>query len=126
MYTRLQAAFYARQFTKDMIKETQKRSIELYNYAEYLYELNNELIEKENSNKAKIYAESKQNESTENQLLAVARKAIHKQGKDENKRQKDKYDDKDKERDALAIKFFFDHEKKDEQSIHPMYQSVQR
>ena len=103
-----------------MIKETQKRSIELYNYAEYLYELNNELIEKENSNKVKIAEESEQNQKAEKQLLDDALKAIRKQGKEENKRQKEKYDDKDKERDALAIKFFFDHEKKDD---NPMYQS---
>ena len=48
-----------------MIKETRKRSIELYNYAEYLYELNNELIEKENSNKVKIAEESEQNQKAE-------------------------------------------------------------
>ena len=52
-YTRLQAAFYARTYTQDMILKTQKRSIELYNYAEYLFDLNTRLAKRERENKKK-------------------------------------------------------------------------
>ena len=124
LYTRLQAAFYARQFTLDMIKKTQERSIELYNYAEYLYDLNEWLIQKEKENEEKISKEKQENQLAEKELLELAQQAIKRQVREENKSSKEKYD---KEKDALAIKFFFDYEKKDEQAIHGMqYQSVQR
>ena len=49
-YTRLQAIFYAKKFTKDLIEKTQEQSIKLYNYVEYLYNMNNLLKTKEKKN----------------------------------------------------------------------------
>ena len=72
-YTRLQAAFYARQFTQDMIIKTQKRSIELYNYGEYLYDLNSKLVKKEKKNEEEIEKRRIQNNRLEEKLIKEAR-----------------------------------------------------
>ena len=53
-YTRLQATFYAREFTQKLIDKTQDSSIKLYSYAEYLHDLNKTLKSKEKLNNKQI------------------------------------------------------------------------
>ena len=70
-YTRLQACFYARKFTHDLIQQTRDESIKLFNYAEYLYNLNERLKKREKENNNKIKQNKQRNEEDE---LAFIRK----------------------------------------------------
>ena len=64
-YTRLQASFYARKYTLDLINRTQENSIKLYNFAEYLFDLNKTLKKKESKNKKDIEAAKEENSNIE-------------------------------------------------------------
>ena len=98
-YTRLQAAFYARKFTLDLIKSTREESIKLFNYAEYLYDLNDRLKSKEKVNITKIKNSKKNNARDE--------KAFRRKAKDMIQNFK-KLSEEDKESAALAMKLHFE------------------
>lgn len=110
-YTRLQAAFYAREFTLQMISKTQKRSIELYNYAEYLYDLNERLAKREKENNDEIEERKTNNKKKEDKLKDVALKYLS----DDQWNKKESWSEDTKEKAVLAIKFYFDqlHSKKE-------------
>ena len=79
--------------------KTQEDSIKLYNYAEYLYDLNQALKKKEDENSRKIDDSRKKNDRVERLLRKVALIMM---------------DNKNRERDedeglaALTMKFFFE------------------
>mmetsp|Transcript_35212 Transcript_35212/g.46380 ORF Transcript_35212/g.46380 Transcript_35212/m.46380 type:complete len:144 (-) Transcript_35212:146-577(-) len=98
-YTRLQATFYARKFTKELIEKTQDQSIKLYTYAEYLHDMNKTLRTKEKANNKQIASNLKENTKIETKMREIAHACI-------NGFQGIKDDDKD--RAALAMKFLFE------------------
>ena len=79
--------------------KTQEDSIKLYNYAEYLYDLNQALKKKEDENSRRIEDSRKKNDRVERLLRKVALIMM---------------DNKNRERDedeglaALTMKFFFE------------------
>lgn len=99
-YTRLQATFYARQFTRETIEQTQDQSIKLYTYAEYLYDLDRKLRRRESDNNSQIKKNREANENAEEMLKDISLEFVSR-----------KYDFKtfnDKDRVALSMKFSFD------------------
>ena len=98
-YTRLQASFYARKYTLDLINQTQENSIKLYNFAEYLFDLNKTLKKKESKNKKDIEAAKEENSNIE--------KSFNRYSKEMMGQMRTMKEDQ-KESAALAMKFFFE------------------
>ena len=98
-YTRLQATFYAREFTAKLIDKTQDQSIKLYSYAEYMHDLNKTLRSKEKLNNKQIAANQKENAKIEAKLREIATSCM-------DKFKTLKEDQKD--RAALTMKFLFE------------------
>ena len=82
-----------------MIAKTQEDSIKLYNYAEYLYDLNQALKKKEDENSRRIDDARKKNDRVERLLRKVALIMMeNKKGEREG----------DEGLAALTMKFFFE------------------
>ena len=101
-YTRLQATFYARKFTSQLISETQDSSIKLYTYAEYLGDMNDKLKKSERANNKQIMVNKQENQDIEKLLRDIAQEHITK-----NKDMKT-MDEEAKDRLALTMKFLFE------------------